>query len=164
MLGNTVGRRGIKRMRWWDGITDSMDMSLRKLHEIVKVKEACFAAIHVITNSQTWLSNWKIPMRTQSPLKALVLVGVEKDLSGRGGLPSSGAGPWIQDKEHEILNVLPNIVFQKHKKCFLQEKELWLSLFSRFYWGIWKGLGAGWVCKNQVTSCCRARLVVDILH
>jgi len=112
MLGKTVGRRrGNKRMRFWDGITDSKDMSLRKLHEIVKDREASFVAEHVITKCQTWLSNWTIPMRTQGPMKALVLVGVLKDLGGRGGFPSSGAGPWIQGKEHKILNVLPNIIF-----------------------------------------------------
>ena len=81
MLGKIVGRRrGIKMMRWWDGITDSMDMSLRKLHKIVKDREACFSAIHVITKSQTWLSNWTIPMRVEGPVKPLVLVGLKKDL------------------------------------------------------------------------------------
>ena len=112
MQGKTVGRRrGNKRMRLWDGITDSKDMSLRKLHEIVKDREASFMAEHVITKSQTWLSNWTIPMRTHGLMKALVLVGVEKDLVGRGGFQSSGAGPWRQGKVHKILNVLPSIVF-----------------------------------------------------
>ena len=112
MLGKTVGRRrGNKRMRLWDGITNSKDMTLKKLHKLVKDREACFFAEHVITKSQTWLSSWTIPVRTQSPLRALVLVEVEKDLGGRGGFPSSGADPWIQGKEQNILNVLPNIVF-----------------------------------------------------
>ena len=112
MLGKIVGRRrGVKRMRWWDGITDSMDMSLRKLCKIVKEKEACFAAVHVTTECQTWLSNWTIPVRTKDPVKPLALVGVEKDLGGRGSFLSSGTSPWIQGKEHKILNVLPNIVF-----------------------------------------------------
>ena len=112
MLGKIVGRRrGNKRMRLWDAITNSKDMTLKKLHEIVKDREACFVAEHVITKSQTWLSSWTIPIRTQSPLRALVLVEVEKDLGGRGGFPSSGADPWIQGKEPNILNMLPNIVF-----------------------------------------------------
>ena len=112
MLGKIVGRRrGVKRMRGWDGITDSMDMSLRKLRKIVKDKEACFAVVHVITKCQTWVSNWTTPVRTPGPVKPLALVGVEKDLGGRGSFPSSGTSPWIQGKEHKILNVLPNIVF-----------------------------------------------------
>ena len=44
-------------------------------------------------------------------MKPLALVGVGKDLGGRGGFPFSGAGPLIQGKEHKILNVLPNIAF-----------------------------------------------------
>ena len=107
MLGGIGGRRrrGQQRMRWLDGITDSMDMCLSKFWEFVMDREAWSAAIHRVAKSQAWLSNWTELNWTES-LDASVLM------------------TWLSDQAQGIIN---------WKSCTTLNQVAWSKEFSWFH-------------------------------
>ena len=116
-LGTIEGRRRREwqRISCLDGITNSIDMSLSKLQEILKDKEGWHSAVHEIAKSQTWLSNWKTT--TNIPFKNFKFIYVNKYWHLDSRHPCTYRGHWHMNG-HVIL-------------CWAEHFDIWGTLFYR---------------------------------
>ena len=124
MLGKIKGkrRRGRQRMRWLDGITNSMDMSLSKLWETVKDREAWRPAVHRIAKSWTRLSGWT-ELNTRESFPSLT--PIEDVRFSLGALRRLGELLFVNTPEGRVLECLRKAFFRQYPWCTNDTPGTW---------------------------------------
>ena len=131
MLGKTEGRRrrGQQRMRWLDGITDSMDMCLRVLLELVMDREAWHAVVYGVAKSRTQLNDWTELIFPQAPLPSRLQHNIEqRSMCYRVG-PS-----WLSILNIRVVHIHPKLPNYPFSLSFPPVALLFLMIFWDKHW------------------------------
>ena len=137
MLGKTEGRRkrGRQGTRWLDGVTDSMDLNLSKLREMVKDREAWSAAVHRVPKSRTWLSHWTTTRAVRKENTGSHENCNLSMVSPKGVQDVKNTGCWLQIAEMHMkgmISVSPDSLHLSIQRTALNSltSEEWFSLIN----------------------------------
>ena len=152
MLGGIGGRRkrGWQRMRWLDGITDSMDMSLSEFQEMVMDREAWHAAIHGVTKSRTRLSDWTELNWTE--LRQPKICGARSEAIGKETYFGERQSSMLYDSKY-LIKLTPTISWRAHNipdNLVISHKDILKKNIASMNWLLLAAFGQGIISKRWI--------------